>query len=183
MTLFFLRSIVDFPDHYIVFPTDSAWRRARKLLVEGPTGVRAPPVPLRAKAQSGLKLAHMSTLDFFPSFGGVPFFSLDFRERMPPQVTNEIDFFDCDVECESRVVRLLAGRINTRLEIVNYAASGVGESTSLFLPFKVRMDISESFFIARERHPECQSIYVVSEGFKRFAEGAELKVGYQKASV
>lgn len=183
MTLYHLTPQIRQPERFVVFGADRAWKRARELLIEGSEKPPHPSEKLRARTQEGILRSELTEIDFIHSFGGIPIFSRRFKEEIPPGLSEQLEFHPIDVDCEGSSVQMLAARVRTRIQLVDYEASGVFREPSQFLPFRLLPGIDENLLIARDTHALCQHVYVVTSRFKALAQDLRLKIGFREALI
>lgn len=183
MTLYHLTPQIRQPDKFVVFGAERAWKRARELLIEGSGKPPHPGEKLRARTQEGIWRAELTDIDFIHSFGGIPIFSRRFKEEIPTDLFEQLEFHAIDIDCEGSCLQMFAARVRNRIQLVDYEATGVFREPSQFLPFRLLPGINENFLIARDTHALCQHVYVVTSRFKALAQELKLKIGFREALI
>lgn len=181
MTFFYLRPKVKSPAHHIVLPAGKAFDRIEEFFTvsNSPSGTPFIP-PIHGHTQEGITLDNFSQQDYLPGFCGLPFFSPRFVEAMSDILKNEVEFYPCTLTCEGTPHKFYLARLLNRLQLLDYAASGLGDKPH---PNFIRHDLVEDFYLAREEHTLKCYAFVCSTAFKTEITKLGLKVAFEPAPM
>ena len=165
--LYHLKTNVKSPSSAVVYPEGKIYNTIYDFAVAGKITGDALPVNLIGRCQSGISAEQLTKLDYLHSFGGIPIFSNKLIEIFGEISTDltciRTTLISGSVEFEFNIVKIIK-----RTQLVDYARSGIGSGNFLHGTY-FRNDINLDFLIARENNPLCQSIFAVSERFKKIA--------------
>ncbi len=151
----------------VVFKAGKTADRLDDFFVSGKSAPKTPYLPpILGSMQEGVPIKKLLKMDYLPSFGGIPIFSLRFVEQMSKQLADEAEFFDCKVFCDGTSTTFFVAKLLRRMHLLEYEKSGVFRDEITFLRNVVRTDLASSFWIAREEHPLKCYVFVVSEQFR-----------------
>lgn len=184
MTVYYLKTKARSSAHNVVFKAGKAFDRIEEFFVAGddPPGTRFLP-PLVGELQYGVKASVLPTLDYLPSFGGLPLFSPTFVRALGEELRHDIDFHPCTVQCEQEPFAFFAARLLRKVHLLDYRASGLAPETARSRSNFLRGDLHADFLVARERHPLKCYVFVASGAFKEAVEHHRLKIGFERAAV
>lgn len=184
MTTYYLRAKVKSPAHNVVFKSGKTFDRIEEFFVAGDDrpGTTFLP-PLVGELQDGARASMLPRLDYLPSFGGVPLFSEAFVQAMGDALKDEAEFHPCTVRCEQTPFSYFVARLLRKTHLLDYPASGIGESAERFQANYLRLDLNQDFLIAREKNKLKCYVFVASDAFRTAAEECHLGIGFEPTLV
>ena len=180
MTLYYLKTNVKSAENAVLYSQGKIYDAIYDFAVSGTLQSDQLPKNLYGKCQPGIGANELKRRDYLHSFGGVPIFSNNLLGSIK-DISKEVDFVKTIITAEGVEVEFNIAKILPRVKLLDYKKSGISTTNFLAGNYFVR-DIEESFLVAREVSPLCQSTFVVSSKFREACAQKHLNVGFKEVA-
>jgi len=179
MKLYYLKTKVKSPSNAAIYPQGKIYDAIYDFSITEKVGSNELPKNLVARCQPGVSADDLLKLDYFRAYGEIPIFSNKFLSAAT-KINLEMDFVKTTLIAENAEAEFNIGRILNRMEIVDHDKSKTG--SNIFVGIYLRRDIESNFYIAKEKNPLREHIFVVSDRFKSWASKNKLNIGYREVT-
>ena len=180
MRLYYLRTSVKSVANAAIYPNGKIYDAVYDFAVAGTLEKKSLPKKLVAKCQDGISASDLKNLDYLHSYGGIPIFSNKLLDSLK-DLASEICLTKTTIIADGVGAEFNIAKILKREQLVNYQKSGIG--TANFMAgtyFNRKPEIN--FLIARDGNPLCQSVFAVSDKFKKLALENNLNVIFKEVA-